>query len=121
MNTAIKRFAAHMGSASILTLATTVHAQQTAPAQTAPGPSATNSGGHQERETCVKTRDPDMGPLSLPDGVRHPPLALDRVDILVDGAPATYGSDAIAGVMNVILKRNFEKRHGPSRDFVQRA
>ena len=37
-----------------------------------------------------------------------PALALDRVDILADGASATYGSDAIAGVINVVLKRGFD-------------
>src|SRR5205085_10788994 len=37
-----------------------------------------------------------------------PSLALDRIDVLADGASATYGSDAIAGVINVILKRNFD-------------
>src|SRR5207248_1391170 len=94
-------------------------------ANVAPGPSAVNSGGHQERETRVNIRGLDgTGPRSLlmVDGVRFPPqadglcaidpsiipaLALDRVDILADGASATYGSDAIAGVINVILKRNF--------------
>ncbi len=33
-----------------------------------------------------------------------PPDAIKRVEILRDGASAQYGSDAIAGVMNVILK-----------------
>lgn len=33
-----------------------------------------------------------------------PPEAIKRVEILRDGASAQYGSDAIAGVMNVILK-----------------
>jgi outer membrane receptor protein involved in Fe transport len=174
------RFAALMGSASVLTLANVlpVHAQMTPQAPTAaipeqvlitgslihgtaavgvpvtnfsnqdftqtgaisigdlfrtvpeanvsPGPSALNSGGHQERETRVNLRDLDAtGPRSLLmiDGVRFPPqadgicaidpsiipaLALDRVDILADGASATYGSDAIAGVINVVLKRNFD-------------
>jgi outer membrane receptor protein involved in Fe transport len=37
-----------------------------------------------------------------------PALALSRVDILADGASATYGSDAIAGVINVVLKRGFD-------------
>lgn len=37
-----------------------------------------------------------------------PKLALDRVDILPDGASATYGSDAVAGVVNVILRRGYE-------------
>ncbi|TBR07304.1 MAG: TonB-dependent receptor [Lysobacter sp.] len=34
-----------------------------------------------------------------------PVLAIDRVEILRDGAAAQYGSDAIAGVMNIVLKR----------------
>lgn len=37
-----------------------------------------------------------------------PPDAIKRVEILRDGASAQYGSDAIAGVMNVILKDRFE-------------
>ncbi len=35
-----------------------------------------------------------------------PLLAIDRVEILRDGAAAQYGSDAIAGVMNIVLKKN---------------
>lgn len=34
-----------------------------------------------------------------------PLLAIDPVEILRDGAAAQYGSDAIAGVMNIALKR----------------
>ncbi len=37
-----------------------------------------------------------------------PQLALERLDILADGASATYGSDAIVGVINVILKRGYD-------------
>ncbi|MEH6716049.1 TonB-dependent receptor plug domain-containing protein [Parasphingorhabdus flavimaris] len=37
-----------------------------------------------------------------------PLFALDRVEILKDGAAATYGSDAIAGVANFITKKGFE-------------
>lgn len=37
-----------------------------------------------------------------------PADAIKRVEILRDGASAQYGSDAIAGVMNVILKDKFE-------------
>jgi iron complex outermembrane recepter protein len=37
-----------------------------------------------------------------------PTEAIKRVEILRDGASAQYGSDAIAGVMNVILKDRFE-------------
>ncbi|GAB6195145.1 TonB-dependent receptor plug domain-containing protein [Lysobacter xanthus] len=34
-----------------------------------------------------------------------PVMAIDRIEILRDGAAAQYGSDAIAGVMNIALKR----------------
>lgn len=37
-----------------------------------------------------------------------PTDAIKRVEVLSDGASAQYGSDAIAGVMNVILKDKFE-------------
>lgn len=37
-----------------------------------------------------------------------PTSLIDRVDILRDGASAIYGSDAISGVVNVILKERFE-------------
>lgn len=36
-----------------------------------------------------------------------PNSAVERVEILRDGASAIYGSDAIAGVVNVILRRDF--------------
>ncbi len=34
--------------------------------------------------------------------------AVDRVEVLQDGASAVYGSDAIAGVVNVIMKRDYD-------------
>ena len=37
-----------------------------------------------------------------------PTVAVDRVEILADGASSVYGSDAIAGVINVITKKNFD-------------
>jgi iron complex outermembrane recepter protein len=37
------------------------------------------------------------------------PIAIiERIDILKDGASATYGSDAIAGVVNLITRKNYE-------------
>lgn len=38
-----------------------------------------------------------------------PSFAIDRVEILRDGASAQYGSDAIAGVINLITKKNINK------------
>ncbi|WP_336965595.1 TonB-dependent receptor [Sphingobium aquiterrae] len=34
--------------------------------------------------------------------------AIDRVEVLQDGASAIYGSDAIAGVVNLIMRRSFD-------------
>lgn len=39
-----------------------------------------------------------------PDISAIPSIALDRVEVLRDGATAQYGSDAIAGVVNFVLK-----------------
>ncbi|MGS0758398.1 TonB-dependent receptor plug domain-containing protein, partial [Roseateles sp. GG27B] len=37
-----------------------------------------------------------------------PSSMVDRIEILKDGASAIYGSDAIAGVINIILKRSMD-------------
>jgi iron complex outermembrane receptor protein len=37
-----------------------------------------------------------------------PTVAVDRIEILADGASSVYGSDAIAGVVNVITKKGFD-------------
>lgn len=37
-----------------------------------------------------------------------PSAAVERIEVLKDGASVTYGSDAIAGVVNVILRNDFE-------------
>ena len=37
-----------------------------------------------------------------------PMLGLERVEVVADGASAIYGSDAIAGVVNLIPRRSFE-------------
>ncbi|MGE9115692.1 TonB-dependent receptor plug domain-containing protein, partial [Escherichia coli] len=39
-----------------------------------------------------------------PDLDLIPPEAIERIEVLQDGAAAQYGSDAIAGVINIILK-----------------
>src|SRR5205823_396867 len=36
-----------------------------------------------------------------------PTSAVERIEILLDGASAIYGSDAIAGVVNIILRTDF--------------
>ena len=41
-----------------------------------------------------------------PDLSAIPAVALDRVEVLRDGASAQYGSDAIAGVLNLVLRED---------------
>lgn len=49
----------------------------------------------------------DDGQRAFVDISNIPFDAVERIEILKDGASATYGSDAIAGVVNVILKKNY--------------
>jgi iron complex outermembrane receptor protein len=44
----------------------------------------------------------------LQDLGQIPMAAIERIEVLKDGASSIYGSDAIAGVVNVITRRNFE-------------
>ncbi len=37
-----------------------------------------------------------------------PVAAIERVEVLKDGASALYGSDAVAGVINIILRKDYE-------------
>ncbi len=58
-----------------------------------------------------------------------PSAMIERMEILKDGASSIYGSDAIAGVVNIILKKNmqggqlsvysgqYEKNDGKNKDF----
>ena len=55
------------------------------------------------------------------DASAIPLMAIDRIEIVADGASALYGSDAVGGVANIILKRDFEgfwtsARYGGSTD-----
>jgi outer membrane cobalamin receptor len=37
-----------------------------------------------------------------------PVSAIERIEVLKDGASAVYGSDAVAGVVNIVLRKDFE-------------
>jgi iron complex outermembrane recepter protein len=50
----------------------------------------------------------DDGQRSFVDVANLPLGAIERIEVLKDGASAVYGSDAIAGVVNVILKKTFQ-------------
>ena len=44
-----------------------------------------------------------------------PSAAIDHIDVLPDGASALYGSDAIAGVVNIELRHDFEGAESAAR------
>ncbi len=60
------------------------------------------------RMTPSAYADPNDGNSTLYDLNSIPLSALDRVEILKDGASAVYGSDAIGGVINFITKNNYD-------------
>ena len=67
-------------------------------------------------ESTVSLRDlPGSRTLFLVNGRRTnadlnliPKAAIERVEILNDGASAVYGTDAVSGVVNFILKKNYQ-------------
>ena len=53
--------------------------------------------------------DPNTNnPNPAPDLDQIPTALIERVEIVTGGASATYGADAVAGVVNFIMKKNFE-------------
>jgi iron complex outermembrane receptor protein len=50
----------------------------------------------------------DDGQKSFTDLSTVPMEAVDRIEVLKDGASSTYGADAIAGVVNIILRKDFQ-------------
>lgn len=54
----------------------------------------------------------DDGVRSFVDLNTIPESALERVDVVKDGASSLYGSDAVAGVVNIIMKSKFQGFEG---------
>ncbi|HEY2710008.1 MAG TPA: TonB-dependent receptor [Caulobacteraceae bacterium] len=53
--------------------------------------------------------DPNTAdPNPAPDLDQIPVALIDHVEVLTGGASSTYGSDAVAGVVNFIMKKDFE-------------
>ena len=63
-----------------------------------PQPRAASTAGAARRAT----------PRAWSTSARIPSAAIERVEVITGGASATYGADAIAGVTNFILKKNFQ-------------
>jgi iron complex outermembrane receptor protein len=49
-----------------------------------------------------------IGGKAFVDVNQIPPSAIERIEVLPDGSSAIYGSDAIGGVVNIILKSDYE-------------
>jgi outer membrane receptor protein involved in Fe transport len=56
--------------------------------------------GQGSPNTAIQSPAPDLD--QIPAGL------VERVEVVTGGASAAYGSDAIAGVINFIMKKNFE-------------
>ena len=82
----------------------------------AAGASGVSLRGLGPNSTLVLLNGRRMAPYGLADdGQRNfvdlstiPLEAVDRIDIVKDGASAIYGSDAIAGVVNIITRSDFK-------------
>ena len=60
----------------------------------------------------VAAVDINFGRGSLISVNTIPQAAIERIDILKDGASAMYGSDAMAGVVNYILRKDYQGAEG---------
>jgi len=82
----------------------------------AAGASGISLRGLGAASTLVLLNGRRMAPYGLADDGQKqftdlnviPTDAVERVEVLKDGASAIYGSDAIAGVVNIILRRDFQ-------------
>ncbi|WP_423601840.1 TonB-dependent receptor domain-containing protein [Sphingomonas sp. MS122] len=54
------------------------------------------------------TQSENLVPVQSVNTNAIPVLGIRRVEVLLDGAAAIYGSDAVAGVINTVLKDNFK-------------
>src|SRR5690606_30519271 len=80
-------------------------------ASAAPGAATVNLRGLGLNRTLVLMDGRRVQPVNgllVVDLNTIPSAAIERVEIITGGAAAVYGADAIAGVVNFILKRDFE-------------
>lgn len=50
---------------------------------------------------------PSGAALTFTEAIQVPIAAIDRIEVVADGASAIYGSDAVSGVVNYILRKNY--------------
>lgn len=79
-----------------------------------PGQQTLNLRGLGEERTLILINGRRVAPSGVEGAPSAPSINLlpsslvERYDLLLDGASSVYGSDAIAGVTNVILKKDFD-------------
>ncbi|ADM08692.1 hypothetical protein PB2503_03077 [Parvularcula bermudensis HTCC2503] len=61
--------------------------------------------GHRQVTTAAQSND---GVSFVDTASLVPLIAIERIEILKDGASALYGSDAVAGVVNFITRENYD-------------
>ena len=79
-----------------------------------PGAANINLRGLDATRTLLLINSRRMSPAGVggaptaPDLNSIPSIMIDRVELLNDGASSVYGSDAVAGVVNVLMRQQFE-------------
>jgi iron complex outermembrane receptor protein len=79
-----------------------------------PGSQTINLRGLGADRTLILVNGRRLAPAGVEGAPSNPSINLipaslvDRYDILTDGASSVYGSDAVAGVVNVILRKDFD-------------
>ena len=88
-----------------------------------PGASAISLRGLGPQETLVLINGRRVAPYPIGNGGTSsffdlrsiPESAIESIEVLKDGASTTYGADAVAGVVNVKLRRDYKGARGPDR------
>ncbi len=79
-----------------------------------PGSQTVNLRGVGANRTLLLVNGRRLAPAGVEGAPSSPSVNLipatlvDRFDILTDGASSVYGSDAVAGVINIILRKDFD-------------
>ncbi|MEL7190338.1 MAG: TonB-dependent receptor, partial [Pseudomonadota bacterium] len=79
-----------------------------------PGSQTINLRGLDASRTLVLVNGRRLAPAGVEGAPTNPSINLipatlvDRYDLLLDGASSVYGSDAVAGVVNVVLRKDFD-------------
>ncbi|MEM6650234.1 MAG: TonB-dependent receptor, partial [Pseudomonadota bacterium] len=71
------------------------------------GRSSVNLRGVGDQYTLVLVDGRRLGGEDVPDISSIPPEAIEGIEVLKSGSSAIYGSDAVAGVVNIRLRKNF--------------